>query len=791
MRDIFLICNAHLDLAWLWREEEGIAEAVSTFRVAADFCEEYEGFVFCHNEAILYEWVEALDPALFARIRALVAQGKWHIMGGWYLQPDCNLPSGEGIWRQIERGRRYFREKFGAAPTTAVNVDSFGHSRGLVQILRKNGYDSYLFGRPMEDWMALEREDFWWVGYDGSRVCAHRSYELYHALHGEAAKKIRNYAARPPQGPVGAVLWGIGNHGGGPSREDWADIEALAPALPDIRLRHGTPEAFFAALPKEDLPERREALRPIFVGCYTAQCRVKQQYRALENDLFSTEKLLSHAALTGALPYPAAQVAEAQDDLLVAQFHDTLPGSTIAPAEADALQRLAHGRETLRRLRDRAFFALAAREAPAEAGTIPLFVYNPHPYPLRATVSCEVQLADQNWDQTTVTEIQVWQAGRQLPSQLEKEDANLNLDWRKRVVFTAELAPCRLNRFTCVPVQRPKAPRAAAGSDVTGRGLAARFDPASGQLCGLTIGGREMLTGPIRLAVFETDEDPWNSNGLAFSRHLGDFRPDAPLRVIEDGAVRTVVEGVYRYGDSRAVVRYGLPKEGTEAELALDVDWREENCVLKWVIPSVSETDREYLGEDLFAQARLLQDGSEMVSLRWCGLPGGLAAVNAGIYGSSCQGGELALTLIESSVYAALTIEDRPIVTYDRQLPFIDQGRRRFTVWLGPMGEDAPRRADLHNQPPYALSFFPCGAGARQETLLRLGCEHVQLSAFYADGDGYTLRLYESAGRPAVCPLSLPALGLETTVSLAPWEIRTLRLRVQAGAAVLEEADPC
>ena len=103
--NIFLVCNAHIDIVWLWSWEEGVAETLSTFRTAVRFCKEYEGFVFNHNEAVLYEWIEEYEPALFQEIKALVEQGRWHIMGGWYLQPDCNMPSGESFVRQILKYR--------------------------------------------------------------------------------------------------------------------------------------------------------------------------------------------------------------------------------------------------------------------------------------------------------------------------------------------------------------------------------------------------------------------------------------------------------------------------------------------------------------------------------------------------------------------------------------------------------------------------------------------------------------------------------------------------------------
>ena len=98
---LYLICNAHLDPVWLWEWEEGAGETLSTFRTAAQLCEEYDEFVFNHNEAVLYKWVEMYEPELFSRIQQLVKRRKWHILGGWYLQPDCNMPSGESFVRQI------------------------------------------------------------------------------------------------------------------------------------------------------------------------------------------------------------------------------------------------------------------------------------------------------------------------------------------------------------------------------------------------------------------------------------------------------------------------------------------------------------------------------------------------------------------------------------------------------------------------------------------------------------------------------------------------------------------
>jgi len=141
----FLVCNAHIDPVWLWPWEDGLAEAISTFRVAADFCDAHASFVFNHNESLLYEWVERNDPELFARIQRLVKQGRWHIAGGAYVQPDLIATSGESVIRQFLVAQNYFHEKFGVTPTTAYNFDSFGHPGGLIQILAGAGFDSYVF----------------------------------------------------------------------------------------------------------------------------------------------------------------------------------------------------------------------------------------------------------------------------------------------------------------------------------------------------------------------------------------------------------------------------------------------------------------------------------------------------------------------------------------------------------------------------------------------------------------------------------------------------------------------
>ena len=241
MKQIHLLCNAHIDPIWLWTWEEGVTEAISTFRTVCDLLEEFEELHFNHNEALLYEWVKIHDPALFERIKKWVAAGRWHIMGGWYLQPDCNMPQGESFVRNIQRGRRFFKKEFGKEPTTAINFDSFGHSKGLVQILNQAGYDAYIVYRAGKA-HAIPESDFTWKGLCGSEIVVHRSDKGYNSVLGKVAGELEEYVKKYDHEPVTLFLWGVGDHGGGPSRKDLTDLRALFKKHGELEFVHSSAE---------------------------------------------------------------------------------------------------------------------------------------------------------------------------------------------------------------------------------------------------------------------------------------------------------------------------------------------------------------------------------------------------------------------------------------------------------------------------------------------------------------------------------------------------------------------
>ncbi|OHB55407.1 MAG: alpha-mannosidase [Planctomycetes bacterium GWF2_50_10] len=812
-RQIHLICNAHLDPVWLWEWEEGAAEAISTFRIAAELCEQNDTFIFNHNEVTLYKWVLEYEPALFKRIQALVKAGRWHIMGGWYLQPDCNMPSGESFVRQILEGKAFFKQHFGVEPTTAINFDPFGHTQGLVQILAKSGYDSYLFGRPQKEFLELPHNGFVWVGFDGSEVIGQRFVGWYNTPLGKAKETIQKRIEEFATTDYTTILWGVGNHGGGPSRADLQDVNTLIAQTKDLEIRHSTPDQYFSKLSslKSQLPRVERDLNPWAPGCYSSQIRIKQKHRQLENDFYMMEKMACEADLNGLMPYPSQELHEVICDLLNAEFHDILPGSAIQPAEEAAIRQMDHGLEILSRLRARAFFALASGQPKAADGQTPVFVYNPHPYDIQTSVECEFNLPDfDNSGAFSIFDLKD-AAGTAISSQVEQELSSLAIDWRKRVVFDAKLKT-GMNRFNCVARKLEKQPEPALKQKdgviaFTTERLNFIINTQTGMVDKYAVDGIDYVKpGAFAPIVIEDNCDPWGMNVTSFRKVLGSFKlmdsdtaaafcgfkdPLLPsVRVVEDGPVRSVVEVLFQYECSAICQRYKLPKSGTEIEVEVRVFWNQKDQMLKLSLPMTSAFTR-HIGQVAYGTTSLPCDGTEAVAQKWVGVAAGsddllFTCINNGTYACDFSDQGLRLTLLRSPTYSGHPIGDKPIVKCDRYTPRMDQGERIFRFWFnaGPYNsrrEAIDREALAKNEKPFALSFFPSGEGAQPSRLALLCDEAITITALKQSHDGKDIivRLFEPTGQARSAVLKMPVIGLEHKITLSPYEIKTLRVNAK------------
>ena len=363
--------HAHLDMAWLWPVRETRRKAHRTFQAQLDLLDAYPSFVFGQSQPQQFSWVEEDDPALFARLRAAVDAGRFELQGGFWVEPDTNLPSGESLIRQAIHGQRYWESRFGRRVTVCWLPDAFGYTGALPQILRLAGMDSFLTIKlAWNEHNDFPHRSFVWEGIDGTGVLVHMPPEGTYTstATGLAAGAARDQYPERDVAPIGLLLFGTGDGGGGPSEVhiEMAQRSANLLGLPSVRPQVATD--FFAELAShaESLPRwRGELYLEKHQGTLTTQGAVKASNRRLEHELHDLEYLAARAVWEGRAPWPREVLDASWQELLLHQFHDMLPGSSIERVHRES-------REAYARLS--AGLAAAQRDVLDVSDAVPAFV---------------------------------------------------------------------------------------------------------------------------------------------------------------------------------------------------------------------------------------------------------------------------------------------------------------------------------------------------------------------------------------------------------------------------------
>jgi len=817
---LHLICNAHLDPVWQWRWEEGASEALATFRNAVEILDGHPRLIFCHNEAVLYRWVERYDPGLFAEIRRLVGEGRWVISGGWFIQPDLNLAGTESLIRHIAEGRRYFRETFGAEPRVAYNFDSFGHSAGLPQILRQSGYEMYIHMRPQAHELALPGDLYRWRGADGTEIPAYRiSVGLYHTERDNIAERLAAGVELALElGRDVPVFWGLGDHGGGATRRDLRVIDRFAAVETRVRIIHSTPDRFCRAVREaaEAAPLFEGGLQRVFTGCYTSLSRLKRRSRRSLGTIVQSEALAASAWWAGAAKYDEAAFGEVWRTHLFNDFHDILTGSCVEPAEQDTLDQYGRAEDEARRLRLGAVAAL--NRGPAGSPDLPITVASAVPSPGPVPVEFECQ-ADYRPFWKGRWHLRLFRPdGSEVPCQEEQPEALLPFnDWRRRISFMDRLPGVGVSRYhvrafeTPDPDRRgPEAGRPAGGtgpSEVPARRQATvsacsgpsspphRIDRKTGRVVSLRAAGAgECLVGPLLEPVAVDDQgDSWGTGCGSYPHVSGAFEPGGPPVRLESGPIRTITQSVFVYGESRVVQEVCAYEAWPVLDVRLRVTWNERRRRL--VLRTATRIDASgVLCEVPGGAAVRPADGGEYVHGRWLivegslrGRPAALGIVNNGQPGMSFRDGEVRLSVLRSAVYCHerdFALGPSPA----RKHSDIGIHDIRLLVVAGdPAGVRAlvPGFADYLGSPPSAYAHLPARVRRNATALLTLGPSTVRLLACKPSWDGRALvvRLQEAVGRATRARLGVAGPGdparprtISIPLSFRPFEIKTLRI---------------
>jgi alpha-mannosidase len=784
-RLLHMIGNAHIDPVWLWQWPEGYQEVRATFVSALDRMEEYPEFVFTSNSVMFFSWVEEHDPELFERIRGRVADGRWQVVGGWWLEPDCNIPSGESFVRQALYGQRYLHDRFGITSTTGANFDSFGHNATIPQLLRKSGMDSYVFLRPGPHERPLPGPVFWWQSPDGSRVLAYRIPHEYCSPGGDLGNQVdKSLAQLPADEPELMVFYGVGNHGGGPTRANLDSIRRLNGTGTLPRLECSSPRAFFDRANGRELSVVEGELLHHSPGCYSAHSGIKRWNRRAENLLQRAEKWAAVADVVAGQPYPLAQLTDAWKLLLFNQFHDTLAGTSIAPAYEDARDQLGYASSVAALTFNRAIQSVARRiDIPFEEATYPVVVFNPHPWPVQA--DAELEFVGFPNDEARLTDDE----GRDVPVQRTRSHATVN-GARGRVVFRADLPPLGYRTY------RLRAGGAASLEPVGSTVLANEHvtfevDARSGRPTRLEVNDVNVLRdGPHAVVVRDTS-DTWGHRVRAYDDAIGEFECTS-VRLVERGPVRSIVRVESRYASSTLVEEYVLSSGSRHVDVRVTVDWREQLKLLKLRFPTACE-EPDATFEIPYGNVVRAADGDEEPAQAWVDVSGptaGLSVCNDAKYGHDVKDGDIGVTALRSPAYAwhePKELDENGIYDY------LDQGRQEFTLRLVPHEGDwrsagTVRLAAELNQPVFPLlESFHAGPLPPSTSFVSEGDGSVIVTVLKRaeDDDGdLVVRAYESAGRATSATIELPFLDRRIDADFGATEIKTFRVPRDGGPIV-------
>ena len=626
---------------------------LATCRTTCDLLDEYPDLIFSRGEAWAYQQVERHDPKLFQRIRRHVKTGRWEIVGGWWVQPDCNLPSGFALERQIGLGKKYFQERFGQFPRIAFNVDSFGHAATLPGYLRAAGQDRYIILRPQEHEMKLPARLFRWRGFAGGpEVVTFRIASSYRVRYINL-DHVRASVTELPAGVTDTMCFvGMGDHGGGPTVKQIEWCRQNRHAIAGCEMIFSSPRRFFAAVRRHSaqLPLVTGELQQHAIGCYTVQRSVKTTLRQAEHRLHQADlQVRTRRELFD----------EAWQKICFNQFHDTLAGTSIPSAYRQVDAQLGFAMNVAddalqSELRDR------LRTLPADK--------------LQRFVLWNASaVAFDDW-----VEIEPW-LGQQ-PPQL---GAIQLFDERSRPIPVQAIQPEALvggqNRLLCklqIPAGKLRALKIRRGA--------------------LPVLKQPVLTGPnrfpaVRLVLIEDKSDTW-SHGL--DRYGS--KPVATVRwrqreTVDRGPLMASEILTGAIGQSRLRAEWRRYVGETFFELRLQVHWLERHKILKLVVP-LPVPVRSRVDGILGGQLKRPNDGREMPVRDWLWFGRRFGIVCPDVFAADATPQQARLSLLRSALLAHHVPHSGQVA----RLTVSDQGVHefRFRFFHGPVSSEV---LDVHS----------------------------------------------------------------------------------------------
>ncbi|MDT3767290.1 glycoside hydrolase family 38 C-terminal domain-containing protein [Gleimia hominis] len=628
--------HAHIDSAWLWPIRETRRKVVRTYSNVTALAQQYPDMRFACTSAQHYEWLRQDSPEVYARVKDMIARGQWEVVGGMWVEPDANLPSGEALVRQLTVGLKWFQDHLGVRPRCLWLPDSFGYNGALPQIAKLAGMQ-YFFTQKL-NWNqtnTMPHHTFWWEGIDGTRIFTHfPPVDCYDSI--VSPKEVRfaekNFKEKGLT-PYSLLPYGYGDGGGGPTREMVERVRRLSNCEGAPAVRSGGVEEFFDRA-RADYPDAPvwsgEMYLEFHRGVYTSAHRLKQGNRRVEAAMFELEWLATAASQLGntedsrlsshegdkypqvenkhsqvETKYPHAELTGLWERMLLLQFHDILPGTGIAWVNQDAQAEYAQLADDIEGMRGQLIRQLD-HAAQAQAGEHEaLTVLNAAPIDRTEVIEMAGELALVDVPSMSATPLE--EAVREPENTVtlehaatrgKRERADSELAKQAR---PAEPAASKVGKQTQLVTQVDAVKHADSKVEsgyVLDNGKVRVTISADGLITGLRdlVAGRDVLVdGAVANLLRLHPDNPSCFDAWELQHHYRASHEDVTaVESIETHAepLRASITVTRRHGDSTFVQTISLDADATHVDFALDVDWHERAKVLKVLFPlDIAATD--------------------------------------------------------------------------------------------------------------------------------------------------------------------------------------------------------
>ncbi len=586
MYTVHLVFQAHLDPIWLWPWQAGLDEALATCRSACDRLDAHPDIFFTQGEAWVYRQIQLLDPALFERIKAHVAAGRWEIGGGWWTQPDCNAPDFNGLEHQISIGKAYFKKNFNFFPDYGFNPDSFGHNASLPGLMTAAGQHNYIFMRPQEHELELPANLFRWRGFEnGPAVTAFRIGQSY-GLNDEAfshermLSRLQANVTLLPKGITHTMIFaGIGDHGGGPTERLINQLKKVMGDFPGFKIIFSTPSRFFKAIEKklDKLPVVTGELQHHAIGCYTVH---REGKLALQK---ATQRMTQAEIALKSMPKEAGDAKQLEEhwrNVVFHQFHDTLGGTCIPSAYRHVRNQLGAGEAWAE---EKLQYLLRKKMAALPDDVMQRMVFlNASDHPFDGWTAVEPWLEGKPPKAYRLID----EDGKPIPYQLIARECLLSTARDDAFLLRISLAPNEMKVIRLQPMETEATESPLDGDGFMGdaysmgnaNGAAVAFYPPE------LVVGSWMLALPEPI-LYSDPSDTWSHSIDRYSETPDALPSWSMPELIHNGAHFKEILRKGRIGDSELLETFRLYADSGDVELILRVNWLEHNKILKLVMP--------------------------------------------------------------------------------------------------------------------------------------------------------------------------------------------------------------